>query len=549
MASDRPMDRLVCGDVGFGKTEVAIRAAFKCTQHTRQVAVLVPTTILVDQHRANFVRRFEGYPIKVGAVSRFYSPTENQRTLRQVASGEIDIVIGTHRLLQADVSFHDLGLVIIDEEHRFGVKQKERLKQMRQQVDVLTLTATPIPRTLHMSLLGIRDVSTIMTPPTDRRAVKTFIAERDDEIIRDALLREIRRGGQAFFLHNRVNNIEAVTNKLATLVPEARFDFAHGQMSEHLLEEIMHRFIEHKFDVLVTTTIIESGLDIPNANTMIIDRSDQFGLAQLYQLRGRVGRSSRQAYTYLLVGSRKNLGSDAQKRLKVLQSLDDLGVGFNLAVRDLEIRGAGNLLGKEQSGSVLSVGYDTYCKILQEAVAHLRGTDIPLEDAIDPEVKIAGLDAFIPEPYIPDVSERLVTYQRLAGIRSDDEAFELQREMEDRFGPLLPPIERLLHLMRFRSLLRAHGVVKAESNALKTTLTFSPNTVSYPGAPRSTVAVIDGAKVTEIVKREPHRYRFSRNFSLSILWPAGPDPEIGDVFVTVKRLLETVRTSPLPGLN
>lgn len=529
MASEKAMDRLVCGDVGFGKTEVALRAAFKCTQHARQVAILVPTTILVEQHYSSFSARFQGYPIKVAAVSRFYTAKENQETLVGVASGDIDIVIGTHRLIQSDVIFKDLGLLIIDEEHRFGVKQKERLKHLKTQIDVLTLTATPIPRTLHMSLLGVRDISVITTAPTDRRVVQTFIAERDDALIRDAVLRELKRSGQVFYLHNRVTNIEVLTSRLSELVPEAKFDFAHGQMSENELESIMKRFVEHKFDVLVTTTIVESGLDIPNANTILIDRADTFGLAQLYQLRGRVGRSPRQAFAYLMVGNRKALGPDAQKRLKVLQSLDQLGVGFNLALRDLEIRGAGNLLGKEQSGSVLAVGFDMYCKILEEAVAHLRGEEPLLEDTIDPEVKFVGLDAFIPEPYIPDIGERLGMYQRLANIRSSDEGYNLRAELEDRFGPVSDEVQNLIDLMTYRSLVRSMGVTKAEVSATKISLSFSPLAINEETKGTRANARIDGSRVMDLVRKNPHRFRFSRNLSLVVMRTSTEPPTVSEV--------------------
>jgi transcription-repair coupling factor (superfamily II helicase) len=516
LASEKPMDRLVCGDVGFGKTEVAIRAAFKCTQHARQVAVLVPTTILVEQHKKNFQERFAGYPVKIGAISRFYPASENQKVLDGVSRGDIDVVIGTHRLLQHDVHFKDLGLLIIDEEHRFGVKQKERLRSYRANVDVLTLTATPIPRTLHMSLLNIRDISLIQTPPVDRKVVHTYVAERDDALIRDAIVREIRRGGQAFFIHNRVQNIALVTQHLADLIPEARFEFAHGQMAEATLEKIMKRFVDKEIDVLVATTIIESGLDVPNANTIIVDRADQFGLAQLYQLRGRVGRSKRQAYAYLTVPHLRSLSGDAHERLKVLQSLDTLGAGFNLAIRDLEIRGAGNLLGKEQSGSVLSVGFDMYCRILQEAVADLKGEEPALEDMIDPEIRIPGIDAFIPEAYVPDIGERLVLYQRLSNLRSDEESFDLQREMEDRFGPCSIEVDNLMTIMRYRSLLRRHGVVKADVTPRKVSLTFSSIALLHDGRKPNANTRVDGLKVLDLVKKDPSHFRFGRANTLTI---------------------------------
>ncbi len=540
LAKEKPMDRMVCGDVGFGKTEVAIRAAFKATQHARQVAVLVPTTILVEQHKNNFAERFKGYPVKVAAVSRFYSAEENQKTLDALAHGEIDIIIGTHKLLQPDVQFKDLGLLIIDEEHRFGVKQKEKLRALRSNVDVLTLTATPIPRTLHMSLLGIRDISLIHTAPIDRKVVHTYIAERDEALVRDAILREIRRGGQVFFLHNRVQNIALVTAKLSELVPEARFDFAHGQMSETTLERIMKRFVDREIDVLVSTTIIESGLDVPNANTIIIDKADHFGLAQLYQLRGRVGRSKRQAYAYFLVPHMRSLTGEAHERLKVLQSLDALGVGFNLAIRDLEIRGAGNLLGKEQSGNVLSVGFDMYCRILQEAVSDLKGDEPLLEDIVDPDVRIVGVDAFIPDTYVPDIGERLVLYQRLSNIRTDDEAFDLQREVEDRYGPCSIEVDNLMLLMRYRGLLRSYGVVKAEVTPIKASLTFSPLALLRDGYRPNPNTRVDGLKALGLVQKNPHLYKFGRGNTFTIVFPKDTDVTLPDLFHRTQTALRLI---------
>ncbi|MFM1848678.1 MAG: hypothetical protein RL417_2152, partial [Pseudomonadota bacterium] len=527
LASEKPMDRLVCGDVGFGKTEVALRAAFKAVQHARQVAVLVPTTILVEQHRRGFAERFMGYDARVGAVSRFYSAADNKATLAQLANGEVDIIVGTHRLLQRDVVFKDLGLVIIDEEHRFGVKQKERLKQIKKQVDVLSLTATPIPRTLHMSLLGIRDISVIATPPHDRKVVRTYTAAYNESIVRDAILRELQRDGQIFFVHNRIDSLPVVTARLAELIPEARFEFAHGQMAEGKLETIMHRFMQREFDVLVTTTIIESGLDLPNVNTIIIDRADMFGLAQLYQLRGRVGRSTRQAYAYFLVPSSRSLGADAQKRLKVLQSLDDLGIGFNLAIRDLEIRGAGNLLGKEQSGSVLAVGFDLYSKILKEAVLNLKGEELSIEEVIDPEVKL-GLPAFIPDFYVPDISERLVLYQRLAAVLSREEALDLGDEIEDRFGPMGRETQNLIELMAFRALLRSFGIVSAEFAQGNLRLVFSPR------------APLDAVKILDLVRRKPERYKFSKNLTFTIALDLGHLDQPSQVHALTEDVLELI---------
>ncbi len=525
MAEDKPMDRLVCGDVGFGKTEVAIRAAFKCVQHQRQVAVLVPTTLLVEQHYRTFCNRFNGYPTKIGVLSRFHSAEANKKTLELLASGDIDIVVGTHKLLQRNVVFNDLGLLIIDEEHRFGVKQKEQLKALKKQVDVLTLTATPIPRTLHMSLLGIRDISVISTPPVDRRIIRTYIASFDDTLVRDAILRELQRGGQCFYVHNRVQSIDLCTAALKEIVPEARFRFAHGQMSEHELEDIMRDFLDRKIDVLVTTTIIESGIDIPSANTIMIERADTYGLAQLYQLRGRVGRSDQQAYAYFLIPKANKLGLEAQRRLKALQSLDDLGLGFNLAIRDLEIRGAGNLLGKEQSGNVLAVGFELYSKILKEAVLHLKGEEVALEETVDPEVKL-GINAFIPEWYIPDISERLVLYQRLSGVRSNEEMNELTSEIEDRFGPIGREVFDLIELMRFRSLLRHYGVVRAELKNMSLSLSLSSR------------ARVDAEKIFALVSREPQRIKFGRNLTISINFPILNEP--AEIYGEVRKLLKEV---------
>ncbi|MCO6430777.1 MAG: transcription-repair coupling factor [Deltaproteobacteria bacterium] len=536
MAKDRPMDRLVCGDVGFGKTEVALRAAFKCVQHSRQVALLVPTTILVEQHRNTFAARFSDYPVKVGAVSRFYSAAENKKTLEQLANGDIDIIVGTHRLLQKDVAFKDLGLLIIDEEHRFGVQQKEKLKQMRKQVDVLSMTATPIPRTLHMSLLDVRDTSVINTPPHDRRAIRSYVATYTDSLVRDAILREVQRGGQVFYVHNRVQNIDLITAKLAEVVPEARFEFAHGQMSENQLESIMQRYLRREIDVLVCTTIIESGIDMPNTNTILIERADTFGLAQLYQLRGRVGRSSRQAYAYFLVPKFEKLGTEAQKRLEVLQSLDDLGLGFNLAVRDLEIRGAGNLLGKEQSGNVLSVGFELYTKILKEAVLSLKGDDELNMEAIDPELKI-NADAYIPEAYIPDVPERLLLYQRLAGLERPDDAAELYEEFEDRFGRLPPEVHNLIELMKLRSALRLYSIVKAEKSAEKLSLSLTKQ------------SPLNHAKITAFARRFPERLRFTKSLNLVISLTEQESKVLSDLYAAVTSLLDQLKEDDPPNTS
>lgn len=533
MSLDKPMDRLICGDVGFGKTEVALRAAYKCTQHARQVAVLVPTTILVEQHKNNFLARFAEYGVEIGAVSRFYSAKHNAETIQKLADGKIDIIIGTHRLLSRDVTFQDLGLVIIDEEHRFGVKQKERLKQLKKQVDVLTLTATPIPRTLYMSLLSIRDVSTIMTAPHTRRAPRTYVASHSDALVRDALLRELGRGGQSFYLHNRVKSIDIVTSHLSELVPEARFAFAHGQMSERQLEDIMRSFLNREIDVLVSTTIIESGLDIPNANTMIVERADTFGLAQLYQIRGRVGRSKRQAYAYLMIPKKASISAEAEQRLSVLQSLDDLGGGFNLALRDLEIRGAGNLLGKEQSGNVAAVGFDLYTKILRDAVLHLKGEDVSLEEELDPEVNIR-MDAYIPESYIPDISERLIMYQRLASLASPEDAWDLTQEMEDRFGRFDSHVQNFIELMQLKWRLKVYGVVKAEYLQQKLLLTLSPR------------ARIDGAKLAKLLADQKDTIRLSKNLVLTISCQDAHFESPAEIERVVVKILDSLVAEALP---
>jgi transcription-repair coupling factor (superfamily II helicase) len=527
LTSDRPMDRLVCGDAGFGKTEVALRAAFKCVQHARQVAVLVPTTILAEQHYNVFKNRFLEYPVKVGILSRFYSAKQNAVTLAGVKSGEIDIVVGTHKLLQESVEFKDLGLLIVDEEHRFGVKHKERLKQIKKDVDVLTLTATPIPRTLHMALLGIREISVIATPPNDRRVIRTYVGTQSDDLIREAILREIQRGGQVFILHNKVQTIDTVAASLQKLVPEAKFTFAHGQMREDHLEKIMLRFINKEFDVLVSTTIIESGLDIPNANTIIILRADQLGLAQLYQLRGRVGRSNKQAYAYLIVPEPKKLSEDARSRLSVLQSLDDLGLGFNLAARDLEIRGAGNLLGKDQSGNVQTVGLDMFNRILKEAILNMRGEELPIVESVDPEMRIP-VDAYIPPDYVPDLSERLILYQRLADLLTDTSSWDLSTEIEDRFGVMPQPVSQLMQLMRLRSLIRLGGVVRME---------FIPKTIILHFTPK---APISREKLQQALSNQRDRLVQKSPLSFHLKIEAETIDNPADLIAPIKQLLQSI---------
>ncbi|HWP64029.1 MAG TPA: transcription-repair coupling factor, partial [Candidatus Binatia bacterium] len=460
MESARPMDRLVVGDVGYGKTEVALRAAFKAVVEGKQVAVLVPTTVLADQHYRTFSQRFAAFPFTVRLLSRFVPPAEQARTVAGLRSGSVDVVIGTHRLLSRDVAFRDLGLVIVDEEQRFGVAAKERLKQLRTEVDVLTLSATPIPRTLNLALAGLRDLSVIETPPEDRLPIQTRVAEASAGLVRDAILRELDRGGQVYYVHNRVETIEAQAEQLRRLLPGARIVVGHGQMPERTLEDVMRAFAAGEADVLVCTTIIESGLDIPNANTIIIDRADQLGLAQLYQLRGRVGRSSRRAYAYLLYRPRARMSDEARRRLQAIFNASELGAGFQIALADLEIRGAGNILGAEQSGHIAAVGFDLYSRLLAEAVEEVRARreGRPPVRELPAAVVDLPVEAHLPEAYVPDEAQRLDCYRRLARARSADDLAVLRAELVDRFGPLPPPAVRLLEVVELRLAAEKAGI-------------------------------------------------------------------------------------------
>jgi transcription-repair coupling factor (superfamily II helicase) len=484
----KPMDRLICGDVGFGKTEVAMRAAFLAVMAGKQVAVLVPTTVLAQQHLETLRARFRDYPVSVDMVSRFRSAGENRETLARLADGRLDVVVGTHRLLQADVRFQRLGLLVVDEEHRFGVRAKERIRALRPTVDVLTLTATPIPRTLNMALSGIRDLSVIETPPVDRLAIRTYVTRYDEAVIRDAVVRELGRGGQVFFVHNRVENIDAIARRLGEVVPEAKLAIAHGQMAEAVLEKTMLGFMHGESNVLVCSTIIESGLDIPRANTMIINRADTFGLAQLYQLRGRIGRAHHRAYAYLLIPGEHLITADAQKRLRVLQELDDLGGGFRLAAHDLEIRGAGNLLGKQQSGNIAAVGLELYTHLLEQAVRELRGEGA--EPEIEPEIQL-GIPAYVPETYVADVSQRLVLYKRLAGIRGVPDVEDIAAELAERYGPVPPLVDTLLRVMELRRWLKDLRVTRARRKGDTVVLEFDPST---PVATERLLALVQGSK-------------------------------------------------------
>jgi transcription-repair coupling factor (superfamily II helicase) len=479
MESPRPMDRLICGDVGFGKTEVAVRAAFKAVMDGYQVAILVPTTVLAQQHFNTFQERLAGLPVRVEMISRFLSDREQRQVVQDVAGGSVDILIGTHRLLQKDVGFKKLGLVIIDGEQRFGVAHKERLKQMRKEVDVLTLSATPIPRTLHMSLAGIRDLSNMMTAPEDRSPIRTYVMESDDHIIREAIVRELERGGQVFFVHNRVYNIEMVADRVRNLVPEAEVGIGHGQMHEDQLERTMLRFAHGEIDVLVCTTIIESGLDIPNANTIIINQADRLGLAQLYQLRGRVGRSTVRAYAYLLYDRGHALSEVAQRRLQAVFEATELGAGMQIALRDLEIRGAGNLLGAEQSGHMAAVGFDLYIRLLGEAVERLKTLDrgeMPAPPASSrPAVLLdLPLTAYLPEGYVPDLNMRLALYQRIANAQDDAEAAAIEQEAVDRFGKLPAPARNLLWLVRVRLMATVAGLGSIQTEGDEIVLRMLP---------------------------------------------------------------------------
>jgi len=456
MESYRPMDRLICGDVGFGKTEVALRAAFKAVNAGKQVAVLVPTTILALQHYETFRQRMAAYPINLQMMSRLRSKKQQAQTVKDLKAGTVDIVIGTHRLVQKDVDFKDLGLVIVDEEQRFGVRQKEFLKTLRTQVDVLSMSATPIPRTLHLSLSGIRDISMIETAPQARLPIRTFVTPFQDQLVREVVLRELDRGGQIYVVHNRVHDIDRLADRLRKIVPEARFGIGHGQMDEHVLEEVMLGFVRHEFDVLLATTIIESGVDIPNVNTMIIDNADTLGLTQLYQLRGRVGRGANRAYAYLLYQPHKRLKSEAQERLETIQEATELGAGLRVAMRDLEIRGAGNILGAEQSGHIATVGYELYMRLLSQAVEEVRSGRPAMESG--PITLDLPMTALIPEDYIPDAELRLNTYRQIAGVETLEQVGELADELLDRFGDFPDEVEHLLALIRLRIRANALGI-------------------------------------------------------------------------------------------
>jgi transcription-repair coupling factor (superfamily II helicase) len=470
MQRPRPMDRVVCGDVGYGKTEVALRAAFKAVEDGMQVAVLVPTTLLADQHFRTFSERVAPFSVRVDMLSRFRTRAEQQETIKAMKSGVVDIVIGTHRLLQKDIAFKNLGLLVVDEEHKFGVKHKERIKEFKKLVDVLTLTATPIPRTLHMSLAGLRDLSIIQTPPLDRQAIHVVLARFGKRVIREAITREIERNGQVFFVHNRVQGIERMADFIQNLVPEARVGIAHGQLKEHEIEDVMTKFLSGKLNVLVTTTIIESGIDIPTANTIIINRADRFGLADLYQIKGRVGRSREKAYAYLLAPDDEALSDIARKRLRAIQELSELGAGFRIAAQDLETRGAGNLLGKQQSGHIAAVGIDLYTQMMEEAMAELRGEELSRE--ADTQINLRA-SAFIPEDYINDVSLRLAAYKEISSVADEAQLRDLADELRDRYGELPEPAANLLEIMGVKLIAQKAMVARIDAGKDVVNITFA----------------------------------------------------------------------------
>ena len=524
LSSPRPMDRLVCGDVGYGKTEVAIRAAFQVVMAGKQAAVLVPTTLLAEQHYQTFVRRLAGYPVRVANLSRFGTRKDQAEVVKRLANGTVDVVVGTHRLLQRDVTFRDLGLVVIDEEQRFGVAHKERLKRMRAAVDVLTLSATPIPRTLHMAFSGIRDVSLIATPPEDRLSIRTFVVPFSGETIREAVDREIRRGGQVFFVHNRVQTLPAMERYLRELLPDARIAVGHGQMDEETLSVAMDDFASRRADILLCTAIIEAGLDLPNANTILVNHAHRFGLAQLYQLRGRVGRDRHRAYAYFVVPKDGTLTRDATKRLAVLEELTELGSGFRIASHDLEIRGAGNLLGKDQSGQIHQVGYELYTQLLTEAVEEISGKASSQEE--EPELELR-VPAFLPDDYIDEAGERLEFYRKLSSAKTVDAADEIEMALLDRFGRLPVPARVLCDLARMRASMRSTGVAELKRGEGSLFLTLSAH------------SPFDRAKLVSWVTRERKTFSFVRGEILAMRLP-GPDP--AEVLAAAKNLLSRFGT-------
>ncbi len=514
LAQAEPMDRLVCGDVGFGKTEVAMRAAFRVAMAGRQVALLCPTTVLAQQHFMTFRDRLREWPLRIEVLSRFVDRKEQTRVLGELKEGKVDVVVGTHRLLSKDVHFHDLGLLVVDEEQRFGVTHKERIKQLRTEVDVLTLSATPIPRTLQMAIGGLRNLSLITTPPVDRRAVRTYVTRWDDHVIHEAIAREVGRGGQVFFVHNRIEGLYERAQRLQQLVPSARIAVAHGQMKEGALERVMTDFVEGRYDVLCSTAIIESGLDIPRANTILIDRADIFGLAQLYQLRGRVGRARERAFCYLITPPPSQLSDEARYRIEALERFTELGSGFHIASLDMELRGAGDLLGAEQSGNVALVGFDLFVHMLEDAVAQLRGE--PVVHEIDPELTL-DVEHYLPDDYIEDVGLRLSFYKRFAMAEDESAVQEIADEMEDRFGPPPPPALRLVRAMELKPALRELRALGCEATGERVALHLGPDTPLDPAkvmarvtAPRSPWKLTPDMKLTRRFESDAERDAIDR---------------------------------------
>ncbi|MBF0119460.1 MAG: transcription-repair coupling factor [Desulfobacterales bacterium] len=530
MQNTTPMDRLICGDVGYGKTEVALRASFIAANEGKQVAILVPTTLLAEQHFTNFSNRFEKYPFVIKCLNRFRSSSEQRTIIDDLASGKIDIAIGTHRLIQKDVKFKDLGLLIIDEEQRFGVKHKERLKKFKTTVDVLTLTATPIPRTLHMSLVGIRDISVIATPPEERRSIISYICEFDDAIISEGIRKELKRGGQIYFVHNNINSITKIAERLKKVVPEIKLGIAHGQLDEEELEDIMMKFLKKEIDMLVCTTIIESGIDIPSVNTIFINRADRFGLSQIYQLRGRVGRSSEQAYAYLLVPNEAIITSDAQKRLKVLMEHSDLGSGFQIAMNDLRIRGGGSILSSSQSGHIAAIGYDMFLQLMENAVSELKGEKTT--ENLEPEINI-GISAFIPESYITDIDERLLIYRRLSKLKDNKDISEIKEELIDRYGELPVEANNLLLKILFRILCIKAGIKKIDLTPSQVLLYAAESHQKNPFA------------VVDMVLSEPNKFQITPNHVICAKISQG---NLNIQLAQVKNILKDI-TQRVNGIN
>jgi len=527
MESETPMDRLLCGDVGYGKTEVALRAAFKAVMDGKQVALLAPTTVLAQQHYHTINERFQGFPIQAEQISRFKTAAQQREILKRVDRGEIDILVGTHRLLAKDVRFKALGLLIVDEEQRFGVAHKESIKNLRRTVDVLTLSATPIPRTLHMSMVGIRDMSLLETPPEERYPIQTYVLEYSEGLVRDAILRELARGGQVYMVYNHIDTIESMFVRLKDLVPEARIAVGHGQMREHMLEDVMLDFYDGRFDVLLCTTIIESGLDVPRANTLIVCESDHFGLAQLYQLRGRVGRSNRVAYAYLTLMPDRVISETADKRLQAIREFTEFGSGFRIAMRDLEIRGAGNLLGAEQHGFLSAVGYDMYCKLLEQTVKELRGMANPLE-TLETRIELR-VDAYLPVEYVSDENQRIELYHRIAAIENGTQRIDLEDELTDRYGDIPPEANMLLDVAQLKNWANRLGVDLVQHKNDTVRFRFSQD------------AVVDLAKLIDAMPKADRRMGLEPGVQPSLIlrdMPVSGEKALEEALSAIGRLIE-----------